>query len=113
MSLDRIEHARRILADAGDLLTADPMKLYWVARQVQPLLDLLDDGSRFSREVENGAVAPPPTGVAGYAHPRGAPVLVPVKPCCGVLAGDACECAAFAASAEAAFASPLRIGWTR
>jgi hypothetical protein len=32
-------------------------------------------------------------------------VTVPVKGCCGVLAGDECECAAFAAEARGMFAT--------
>lgn len=42
--------------------------------------------------------------------PDAAPITVPVKPCCGLLAGDVCDCAELAAQILAAFASPIR--WT-
>jgi hypothetical protein len=32
---------------------------------------------------------------------------VPVKACCGALAGDVCDCAAFAAEARGVFARPI------
>jgi hypothetical protein len=34
-------------------------------------------------------------------------VTIPVKECCGVLVGDVCDCAAFAAQAAALFTTPL------
>jgi hypothetical protein len=49
--------------------------------------------------------SPPP---ASRAPEIGTPVTVAVKPCgCGVLVGEDCDCAAFAAEARGVFARPI------
>lgn len=53
-----------------------------------------------------------PARIAAISEP---PVLeLPMKPCgCGVLLGEVCDCASFAAQAESAFTTPMQWGWTR
>ena len=51
-------------------------------------------------------VSSPPTSPPAEIDTSG-PVAVPVKRCCGVLAGDECDCLAFAAEARGVFARPI------
>jgi len=46
---------------------------------------------------------PPPTTQA----PKPGTFTVPLKGCCGVLAGEVCDCASFAAEAQSVFAKPI------
>lgn len=41
-------------------------------------------------------------------NPPREPITVPVKPCCGVLTSDVCDCADLWAETVAAFRSPIR-----
>lgn len=50
-----------------------------------------------------------PTGPNTGSRP-GPQITVPVKPCCGLLVGDECDCADLFAEVLAAFANPIR--WT-
>lgn len=88
--VQRVEHAKRVLAEAsGDMLTADWGTLYWIAQQVPPLLDVIDHLATLS----------PPVGVLGsevHGYDNGIPVRtlhIQEKACgCGVLVGEGCDC---------------------
>lgn len=94
---NRVEHARRVLAEAsGDMLTADWGTLYWISQQVPQLLDVIE---HLTSMQPAGAV-----GAEILGYDTGQPVRelrLPEKPCgCGVLLGEVCDC------------QPLPQGWT-
>ncbi len=52
--------------------------------------------------------APLPGPQMPMPGPDAHPITVQLKPCCGLLAGDVCDCADLFAEVVAAFASPIR-----
>lgn len=82
MTTDTAERARRLLHDAGELILADPMVLFQLARTVPGLLAEiadLDDQLHAALEPRPEVIAPVPDGIAGYTHPRGSMTLERVQ----------------------------------
>lgn len=68
-------------------------------------LTLPVDADVFAREwhLEHSEVHP----AQGCPLCQGNPKAWPMKSCCGVLAGDVCDCAEFSAQARGVFANPI------
>lgn len=50
---------------------------------------------------------------ASVVPPPPATFELPLKPCCGLVLGEKCDCAQGQAEVEDAFRSPLKFGWSR